>query len=74
MKRVEYFGLFTAVSITPIIIAPPHLAPPKFNQDLPLEEIVSRNVERFRTEEYTRRIQIILRRAMHGGFFERIAE
>uniref|UniRef100_A0A146L0I5 CHK kinase-like domain-containing protein n=3 Tax=Lygus hesperus TaxID=30085 RepID=A0A146L0I5_LYGHE len=72
MKRLEFFGLFTAVSITPIIIAPPELAPPRFNQDLPLEEIVSRNVERFRTEEYTRRIQIILRRAQHGGFFERM--
>lgn len=72
LQRTEFFGLFSAVCIAPVITADPEIAPPKESKGFSLGELEARKKERFRTWEYTKKIQIILRRAQHGGTFKRI--
>lgn len=72
LQRTEFFGLFSATCITPVVTAGPEIAPPKDNTGHTLAELEQRKRDRFRTEEYTKRIQVILRRAQHGGLFKRL--
>ncbi|XP_014257216.1 uncharacterized protein LOC106671000 [Cimex lectularius] len=76
MKRTEFFGLVAAVTVAPVVTAPPELAPPKIAnaKDMPLEEIERRKLARYQTPSYSRRIEILLRRAQHGGLFDKICD
>ncbi|XP_014286846.1 uncharacterized protein [Halyomorpha halys] len=72
LRRTEFFGLFTAIAVSPVILARQELASPKDKSGYTLAELEQRKEDRYRTEEYTRRIQVILRCAQHGGLFERL--
>lgn len=72
LQRTEFFGLFSAIAILPVILAKQELAPPMDKSVHTLAELEQRKEDRYRTEEYTRRVQVILRCAQHGGLFERL--
>lgn len=73
MKRTEFFGLFAAVTVAPVVCAPPEFSPPKIStSEMSVEEMERRKIARYSTLEYTKRLQIILRRAQHGGLLQTI--
>ncbi|KAK9512741.1 hypothetical protein O3M35_001101 [Rhynocoris fuscipes] len=76
MKRTEFFGLFAAITVAPVVCAPSQYAPPKLNTntEISVEEMDLRKNARYTLPEYTRRLQILLRRAQHGGLLQRICK